>query len=114
MDLEVAVGSKTAEAMREIFKEVDKRVGEPSCPEDEKREYQPDLEEVFKNDPTGRLRLFWEQQREAIRRHENGELSGIRWNSITIRVALSVYLRSAAGYHALSESGVLRLPSKVC
>jgi hypothetical protein len=51
----------------------------------------------------------------AINRQDNtsdGGKFGRRWSQLSLRVALSIFLRSSSAYEALAQSGVLKLPSE--
>ena len=53
-------------------------------------------------------RLFWEQQIEALKCTDSRQ---VRWHPMIIKWCLSIKLRSSSSYSALSNSGVLVLPS---
>ena len=70
----------------------------------------PDLHTTLRNRPE--LQRFWNDQREAIVRYEDLNLrKGMRWSVVTLRVCLSIFIRSTSAYEALRTSGVLVLPS---
>jgi hypothetical protein len=46
----------------------------------------------------------------AFERKANGTLTGMRYSTLSIRLGLSIYLKSAAAYNVLRGSGVMTLP----
>ena len=52
--------------------------------------------------------LFWEQQIKALKCTDSRQ---IRWHTMIVRWCLSIKPRSSSSYNALSNSGVLVLPS---
>ena len=68
-------------------------------------EHTPSIIEQF---PEGSFkRLFWEQQREALR----GNSRQMRWHPTMIKWCLNIKLRSSAAYEAIRDSGFISLPS---
>lgn len=68
-------------------------------------EHTPSIVEQF---PEGSFkRLFWEQQREALRSSSRQ----MRWHPTMIKWCLNIKLRSPAAYEAIWDSGFISLPS---
>ena len=81
--------------------------------EDVQREIEDIIEDESKNitdqhPPGSFLRLFWEQQSEAIKLNDRRQ---IRWHPMFIKWCLSLKFISSASYRALKSSNVLALPS---
>ena len=62
----------------------------------------------FERDKSGSLRIFWEQQKQAL---TTADMRSMRWNPTCIRLALGVYIRSKSAYSSLKKTGLLKLPS---
>lgn len=68
-------------------------------------EHTPSIIEQF---PQGSFkRLFWEQQREALRSNSRQ----MRWHPTMIKWCLNIKLRSSTAYEAIRDSGFISLPS---
>ena len=85
------------------MKDLDEALEEASGYNDNKKKL---LSQMWGLDMEDR-KLFETGQKKNLTGHR-----GNRWNMITYRIALAVYIRSPAAYKALKSFNVLNLPSK--
>jgi len=67
------------------------------------------LQSIIQKDETGKLAQFYNDQKKYL---ELKDTRGMRWSVSTIRLCLSVYMRSTSSYKALRSNNILQLPSK--
>eukprot|EP00733_Pompholyxophrys_punicea_P000776 Pompholyxophrys_punicea_v1_NODE_280_length_2395_cov_11.619231.p1 type:complete len:661 gc:universal NODE_280_length_2395_cov_11.619231:400-2382(+) len=77
------------------------------------------FEKLFESDASGTLQQIWEDRKKFYADQQNGlartslnQRKGMRFNPITLRIALAIFSRCPSAYRAMKQFSILSLPSE--